>query len=178
MASYNTVPEAPAAVAEPLLQKPIKSSRKFIVLGVAVASFALGTLAVRAVPTKTTKVESLYWRDNCYVSGSKYSKAAMGNYIVPYEEEKCDGVMYYECLDCSNIDQLYLYYIPKFARWYIGLTPCSTTAVMHTTGKSSGSPRFAWVNIAVSNWQESDGVKFVKNDAISVSCSEADDYYA
>ena len=47
MASYNTVP-APAAE-EPLLQEPIKkSSRKYVVLGAALASFALGALAVTA----------------------------------------------------------------------------------------------------------------------------------
>ena len=46
MASYNTVP----AAEEPLLQEPIKkSSRKYVVLGAALASFALGALAATAV---------------------------------------------------------------------------------------------------------------------------------
>jgi hypothetical protein len=50
MASYNTVP----AAEEPLLQ-PKKSSRKYVVLGAALASFALGALAVTAVSAKQTK---------------------------------------------------------------------------------------------------------------------------
>ena len=51
MASYSTIP-APAAE-EPLLQEPIKkSSRKYVVLGAALASFALGALAFTAVSAK------------------------------------------------------------------------------------------------------------------------------
>ena len=58
MASYNTVP----AAEEPLLQEPIKkSSRKYVVLGAALASFALGALAVTATsPEVTSKMSKFY----------------------------------------------------------------------------------------------------------------------
>ncbi len=56
MASYNTVP----AAEEPLLQ-PKKSSRKYVVLGAALASFALGALAVTATsPEVTSKMSKFY----------------------------------------------------------------------------------------------------------------------
>merc|ERR1719400_2138349 len=48
MASYNTVP----AAEEPLLQKPTKSNRKFIVAGVAAAMFFLGALASGPIASK------------------------------------------------------------------------------------------------------------------------------
>ena len=48
MASYNTVPAAD----EPLLQKPTKSNRKFIVAGVAAAMFFLGALASGPIASK------------------------------------------------------------------------------------------------------------------------------
>ena len=69
MASYNTIP-APAAE-EPLLQEPIKkSSRKYVVLGAALASFALGALALTAASPEvasTGPMEMAHWCDGTWV---------------------------------------------------------------------------------------------------------------
>ena len=63
MASYNTVP----AVEEPLRQ-PKKSSRKYVVLGAALASFALGALAVTATSPEVTSKMSKF-RVTCLAFG-------------------------------------------------------------------------------------------------------------
>ena len=69
MASYNTVP----AAEEPLLQEPIKkSSRKYVVLGAALASFALGALAVTAT---SPEVASTGMMSKFYGYGGVYCMA-------------------------------------------------------------------------------------------------------
>ena len=81
MASYNTVP----AAEEPLLQEPIKkSSRKYVVLGAALASFALGALAVTATSPEvaSTGMMSKLFGDHMW-----------GGYNLKPSKDSCYGPM-------------------------------------------------------------------------------------